>query len=42
MLLRKTVEKNPDYDTVLELFSNQLSIEAKSIIRTYINEINKS
>lgn len=42
MLLRKIVEENPDYDTILELFNNELSIEAKSIIRTYINEINKS
>lgn len=38
-LLRKVVEDNPDYDTVLERFNNELSIEAKSIIRTYINEI---
>jgi len=38
-LLRKIVEETPDYDTVLERFNNELSIEAKSIIRTYINEI---
>lgn len=38
-LLRKIVEENPDYDSVLERFNNELSIEAKSIVRTYINEI---
>lgn len=40
-LLRKEVEKTPDYNEVLELFNNELSIEAKSVIRTYLNEINK-
>lgn len=40
-LLRKETQKNPDYDNVLKIFSNQLSIEAKSIVRTYINEIHK-
>lgn len=41
MLLRKIVEETPDYETILHRFNNELSIEAKSIIRTYINEINK-
>lgn len=40
-LLRSVVEKSPDYDEVLERFNYDLSIEAKSVIRTYINEINK-
>ncbi|PEN69789.1 hypothetical protein CN539_25760 [Bacillus toyonensis] len=40
-LLRKIVKENPNYDKVLERFNNELSIEAKSVIRTYINEINK-
>ncbi|MED3727085.1 AAA family ATPase [Priestia filamentosa] len=40
-LLRKIVQENPDYNKVLELFNNELSIEAKSIIRTYISEINR-
>lgn len=40
MLLRKEVEKNPNYDEVLNLFNNELSIEAKSVIRTHLNEIN--
>ncbi|WCN36221.1 AAA family ATPase [Aneurinibacillus uraniidurans] len=39
-LLRKVAEENPDYDDVLNLFNNQLSIEAKSVIRTHLNEIN--
>lgn len=39
-LLRKIAEETPDYDLVLDRFNNELSIEAKSIIRTYINEIN--
>lgn len=38
-LLRKITEENPEYDVVLDSFNNELSIEAKSIIRTYINEI---
>lgn len=38
-LLRKIVEETPDYNEVLSRFNNELSIEAKSIIRTYINEI---
>ncbi|MED4174884.1 AAA family ATPase [Halalkalibacterium halodurans] len=40
-LLRKVVEETPDYDMVLDRFNNELSIEAKSIIRTYLNEINE-
>lgn len=40
-LLRNIVTKNPDYEEVLNLFNNELSIEAKSIVRTYINEIIK-
>lgn len=40
-LLRKIVKENPNYDTVLERFNKELSIEAKSVVRTYINEINK-
>ncbi len=40
-LLRKVVNKNLDYERVLELFNDELSIEAKSIVRTYINEISK-
>lgn len=39
-LLKKITEKYPDYDKVLELFNNELSLEAKSVIRTHINEIN--
>ncbi|MEH7502915.1 AAA family ATPase [Neobacillus drentensis] len=38
-LLRRIVDENPDYNKVLELFNGELSIEAKSIIRTYLNEI---
>ncbi|MYL47808.1 AAA family ATPase [Virgibacillus halodenitrificans] len=38
-LLKKIVEETPDYDRVLERFNNELSIEAKSIVRTYINEM---
>lgn len=41
MLLKKIVEETPDYEIILDRFNNELSIEAKSIIRTYINEINK-
>lgn len=41
-LLRKVVEENPVYEEVIDLFNNELSIEAKSIVRTYINEINKN
>ncbi|EPF10542.1 hypothetical protein ICA_03053 [Bacillus cereus BAG1O-3] len=40
-LLRKVVEETPDYTEVLKRFNNELSIEAKSVVRTYINEINK-
>ncbi|PEC70894.1 hypothetical protein CON25_25540 [Bacillus thuringiensis] len=40
-LLRKIVEENPNYDKVLKRFNNELSIEAKSVVRTYINEIKK-
>lgn len=38
-LLRKIVEENRNYDEVLDRFQNELSIEAKSIIRTYLNEL---
>jgi len=38
-LLRKIVAETPVYDEVLDRFNNELSLEAKSIIRTYINEI---
>lgn len=38
-LLRKIVAENPVYDEVLDRFNNELSLEAKSIVRTYINEI---
>ncbi|MDQ0887896.1 putative ATPase [Paenibacillus sp. V4I9] len=41
-LLRKIVEEDPDFDEVVERFNNELSIEAKSVIRTYINEIKGS
>lgn len=40
-LLRKVVEENPIYEDVINLFNNELSIEAKSIVHTYINEINR-
>lgn len=40
-LLRNEVSKNSNYDDIVELFNNELSIEAKSIIRTYINEEHK-
>ncbi|MED0962370.1 AAA family ATPase [Bacillus paramycoides] len=40
-LLRKVAEKNPDYNEVLDLFNQELSVEAKSVIRTHINEINR-
>lgn len=40
-LLKQEVMKNPVYEDIVELFQDELSIEAKSIIRTYINEINK-
>lgn len=40
-LLRKVVEEHPDYDDVLELFNYELSIEAKSVIRTHINEMKR-
>lgn len=37
--LKNEVEKHRDYDKVIAIFNNELSIEAKSIIRTYINEL---
>ncbi|MGM0867348.1 MAG: AAA family ATPase [Bacillota bacterium] len=40
-LLRDVVEETPDYDEVLERFNNELSVEAKSVIRTHLNEIKK-
>ncbi|MEC3196141.1 AAA family ATPase [Bacillus cereus] len=38
-LLKEEVEKHQDYHEVLKVFNNELSIEAKSIVRTYINEL---
>lgn len=40
-LLKKEIMKNPVYKDIVALFHDELSIEAKSIIRTYINEVNK-
>lgn len=37
-LLREKAEEISNYKEVLEIFNNELSIEAKSILRTYINE----
>ncbi|WP_051633692.1 AAA family ATPase [Bacillus sp. UNC41MFS5] len=38
-LLKEAVEEYQDYHKVLEVFNNELSIDAKSIVRTYINEL---
>ncbi|MDF9495174.1 MULTISPECIES: AAA family ATPase [Bacillus cereus group] len=38
-LLKEAVEKYQDYHEVLQAFNNELSIEAKSIVRTYINQL---
>jgi len=38
-LLRSVVEKTPDFEEVLSLFNHELSIEAKSVIRTHLNEM---
>ncbi|MBU8689494.1 AAA family ATPase [Priestia megaterium] len=38
-LLKESVDKYQDYDEVLKDFHYELSIEAKSIVRTYINEL---
>lgn len=37
-LLKKAIRSHQDYEDVLEVFNNELSIEAKSIIRAYIND----
>lgn len=39
-LLQKIVKETPNYEEVLKRFNHELSVEAKSVIRTYINEIN--
>ena len=39
-LLRDVVDEKRDYEKVLEMFNYELSIDAKSIIRTYLNELN--
>ncbi|WP_347940358.1 AAA family ATPase [Peribacillus simplex] len=36
-LLKKVISTHKEYEDVLEAFNNELSIEAKSIIRAYIN-----
>ncbi|MER2226620.1 MAG: AAA family ATPase [Carnobacterium sp.] len=38
-LLKNKVMEYRDYDEVINVFKKELSIEAKSIIRTYINEL---
>lgn len=38
-LLKEAVEAYQDYNEILKAFNNELSIEAKSIVRTYINEL---
>ncbi|WP_404274727.1 AAA family ATPase [Exiguobacterium undae] len=40
-LLKSIVNETPDYNIILSRFNGELSIEAKSIIRTYINEIKR-
>ncbi|WGF37745.1 MULTISPECIES: ATP/GTP-binding protein [Lysinibacillus] len=39
-LLQKVIEETNSYEDVLEKFNYELGIEAKSVIRTYINEKN--
>jgi len=41
-LLRKIVEESPVYEDVVHRFNNELSIEAKAIVRTYINKLSES
>ncbi|MFY0803581.1 AAA family ATPase [Peribacillus frigoritolerans] len=36
-LLKNAVIEKPNYESVIEMFNNQLSLEAKSIVRAYIN-----
>lgn len=36
-LLKKIIHSSKDYEAVLEAFNNELSIDAKSIVRAYIN-----
>ena len=40
--LKQAVEEYQDYDEVLDVFNNELSIEARSIVRTYVNELGDS
>ncbi|MBC2178515.1 ATP-binding protein [Listeria booriae] len=37
-LLKNEVEKLPNYEELIERFNNELSVEAKSFVRIYINE----
>ena len=40
-ILKEVAEKFQDYDRVLEEFNYQLSLDAKTIVRSYINELKK-
>lgn len=40
-LLKDAVQKFKNYDEVLEEFDDQLSLDAKTIVRSYINEIDE-
>nr|WP_242489191.1 AAA family ATPase [Peribacillus sp. TH14] len=40
-MLKKEVEKYKDYEIIIDRFNNELSIEAKSLIRTYINQLTR-
>lgn len=39
-LLKEAVNENPSYEDILKKFNNQLSLEAKSMVRAYINNCN--
>jgi AAA15 family ATPase/GTPase len=39
-LLKNAVNENPSYEDILKKFNNQLSLEAKSVVRAYINNSN--
>lgn len=40
-ILKEAAEKFRDYDRVLEEFDNQLSLDAKTIVRSYLNDLEK-
>ncbi|MNJ71171.1 hypothetical protein D3C77_676860 [compost metagenome] len=40
-ILKEAAENFRDYDRVLEEFDYQLSLDAKTIVRSYLNELEK-